>query len=182
MKRYSSPPRIPKACRILRGISTTLAATSIALMALLMIVEVALRYFFAAPLGWNVSFIQQYLMIGLVFLGLSYAYRSGSHISVDLLYDRGSPRLRKLMNFGSSIIMLITLGLIIWASLLATYDSWRLGEIPPPGGAELTWPTWTWRALIPLGATLMWVEVLYKMANDFFREDSPQPQVTTSAR
>lgn len=160
---------------ILRGISTTIAATSIALMAILMITEVILRYFLSSPLGWNVSFVQQFLMIGLVFFGLSYTYRCGSHVSVDLLYDRASQRSRLFMNTLGSLVLLVTLSFIIWASLLSTIDAWRLNEIPPPGGADLSWPTWIWRAILPLGAMLMWIEVLDKMINDLFCSKHAKP-------
>ena len=160
---------------ILRGLSTTIAASSIALMAILMTTEVFLRYLLSSPLGWNVSFVQQYLMIGLVFFGLSYTYRCGSHVSVDLLYDRASRHSRLFMNIFSSLILLITLSFIIWASLLSTIDAWRLNEIPPPGGADLSWPTWIWRAILPLGATLMWIEVLDNMINILSSETHAKP-------
>lgn len=175
MKSIHSHSSIGIIRNILRGLSTTIAATSIALMAILMTTEVFLRYFLSSPLGWNVSFVQQYLMIGLVFFGLSYTYRCGSHVSVDLLYDRASPHSRLFMNILSNLVLLITLGFIIWASLLSTIDAWRLNEIPPPGGADLSWPTWIWRAILPLGATLMWIEVLDNMINILSSETHAKP-------
>lgn len=171
MKRYLRCIRLGL-CRL----STILAAASIALMAILMISEVALRHFFGSPLGWNVNFIQNYLMTSLIFLGLSYTYRSHAHVTVDLLYDRSGPTMRRVMSLLGYAIVLITLSLIIWSSALATLDAWKLHEIPPPGGADLSWPSWTWRILIPIGASLMWLEVLNRLLRDLTDEpEEPSP-------
>lgn len=158
-------------CSILRGFVTSTALLAILCIALIMIVEVVSRYVFKSPLGWNVYLIERYLMVGMVFLGLSYAYRTKSHVAVDVIFNKMEERGKKIAEVISTVVILTVLVLIIWGGAAAAYDSWYLGESPPPGGSTLPWPTWIWKSLIPLGVIIMTLDVI----EDFFkRKNNPK--------
>lgn len=143
----------------LRGIITWSALLSIFIISIIMIFEVVSRYIFKSPLGWNVYLIERYLMIGMVFLGLSYTHRTNSHVAVDVLFKKMTGVGRKLAEIISTAVILVVLLLIIWGGVASAYDSWYLGEAPPPGGSSLPWPSWIWKSIIPLGATVMALDV-----------------------
>lgn len=163
---HSLEPIAPR--NLLRGLATSMALLSILLISLIMIFEVVSRYFFKSPLGWNVYLIEQYLMVGMVFLGLSYTHRTKSHVAVDVIFNKMKGTNQKVAELTSKVVILVVLLLIIWGGVASAYDSWYLGESPPPGGSALSWPTWIWKALIPLGASIMALDVLCEC----FRKDS----------
>tara|TARA_R110000751_G_scaffold199732_7_gene304506 strand:+ start:1626 stop:2132 length:507 start_codon:yes stop_codon:yes gene_type:complete len=145
---------------LLHGLATSAALLSIFSIAVIMIFEVVSRYFLKSPLGWNVYLIERYLMIGMVFLGLSYTHRTKSHVAVDVIFNNMTGVGKKIANIISIAVILAVLLLVIWGGVASSYDSWLLGESPPPGGSSLPWPTWTWKALIPLGASVMALDVI----------------------
>lgn len=151
---------------VLRAVSTVecaglaVAAGALITMTLLMVVETGMRYFVGSPLGWSFGFIQDYLLPGYFFLALAYTVRSGAHVTIDVLYQRCSAALRSAMTATARVLMLGLSALLLWAGLLTTHDAWRSHDIPPPGGADLSIPTWTWHILVPIGATLLTVRLL----------------------
>lgn len=145
---------------LLRGIITSAALACIATITIIMILEVVLRYIFNSPLGWNVYFIERYLMVGMVFLGLPYTHHTKSHVAVDVVFNQMSKTFKNLAEAVSIIVIISVLLLVIWGGAASAYDSWALGESPPPGGAVLPWPTWIWKSVIPLGASAMLLSVV----------------------
>lgn len=156
----------PRARAVLRAVSAieraglALAGTALVGMTLLMVVETGMRYFVGAPLGWSFGFIQDYLLPGYFFLALAYTVRSGGHVTIDVVYRRCPPKARAAMTLTARVLMLALSTLLLWAGLLATRDAWHSHDIPPPGGAELSLPTWTWHVLVPVGAVLLTVRLL----------------------
>lgn len=164
----STPDSVPayRESLVLRIVAATerasLIVASVALigMTLLMVLETVLRYVFGAPLGWSFGFIQDYLLPGYFFLALAYTVRSGAHVTIDVLYQRSRPRARAIMTGVGRVLMLAFAALLLWAGTVSTYDVWQSRDIPPPGGADLSIPTWTWHILVPIGATLLTIRML----------------------
>lgn len=147
-----------RAGRIVTGIENAfaaLAALALGLMLLVMVVEVVMRYALSAPLGWTVGFVQDYLMVAVFFLGLSYSYRTGAHVTIDFLYQRCGPRGRLAMSLTGQVLSFALFALIFGAGIAATAHAWSLHEIPAPGGGALSWPTWTSHVFVPLGTGVL---------------------------
>ena len=65
--------------------------------------------------------------------GAAYTLKEQGHVRVDVFYNRLSPRLRGLIDLlGTSILLTLTAGFIIWASWDYVAVSWRIRE----GSAE----------------------------------------------
>lgn len=140
--------RAERACSAVSG-------AALVLLAALMTTEVVLRYAVGSPLSWSMSFITEYLLLGMFFLAMSSTWRLGGHVRIDVVYTRLPARVRRWLDIGGTVLCLLFAGLLLWAGLLATHGAWLDGEIPPPGGAELSWPTWISRALLPIGAAVL---------------------------
>lgn len=135
-------------------------------MVVLTSVEVIMRYFFTRPLGWNVAFTEQYLMVGLAFIGLTVAYRTGAHVAVLSFYERFSGRTRKVIMLFTHVLIMFGMALIVWNGAVAAWHAFSFNEVPPPGGSELPLPSGLWRSLVPIGAGMFFINI----AVDFYRE------------
>lgn len=134
-------------------------------MTILMVIEVIMRYFAGAPLGWNISLIQNVLLPGLLFLGLPWGYATGAHVSADLVYDRLPQTIQKLAR-GLAAFAIITglLGLVI-GGYLAASEAFVFGDAPPPLSARVPLPAWTWKLFMPVGASATLLIILIDLVN-----------------
>ncbi len=169
----------PRLDRVQNGISMLCAAISgaaIVVITTLTVLEVFTRTVFSAPLGWNVGFVEQYLMMAIAFFGTVTAYRSGAHVAVVTIFERTPEPVRKMLLVLAYLIILGGLVLLMYSGTRAAYFSFITGEMPPPGMAELPWPTWWWKSIIPVASTLGVVVV----AIDLYRElAAPRTRVVT---
>ncbi|RBM14719.1 hypothetical protein DI005_28990 [Prauserella sp. PE36] len=165
--------RVLRAASAVERAAFAVAAGALVTMTLLMVVEIAMRYFIASPIGWNFGFIQDYLLPGYFFLALAYTVRTGAHVTIDVVYQRCPAPVRAAMTVIARVLMLGLSALLLWAGLLTTHDAWSSRDIPPPGGAELSIPTWTWHVLVPVGAALLTVRLVCDLAarRDVRRDD-----------
>lgn len=169
----------PRLDKIQNGISAgcaTIAGAAIVVMAGLTTLEVFTRTVFDSPLGWNVGFVEQYLMMAVAFFGTVTAYRAGAHVAVVTIFERTPPVVRKILLLLTYLIILTGLVLLTYSGARAAHFSFVTSEMPPPGMAELSWPTWWWKSIIPVASVLGFVVVVI----DLFRElTAPLTKVVT---
>jgi len=55
-------------------------------IALLLVMEVVLRYIFRSPTSWSLN-VCMYMLCYMMFLGSSYAFQSHGHVAVDMIRD-----------------------------------------------------------------------------------------------
>ncbi|WP_024792929.1 TRAP transporter small permease [Tomitella biformata] len=172
-------PDHPRLDRFQNGISAFCAAISgiaVVLIALLTVAEVVARVLFSTPLGWNVGFVEQYLMMAIAFFGTVTAYRSGAHVAVTSIFEKTPVIARKMLLIVAYIVIILGLVFFIYSGTRAANFSFITDEAPPPGMADLSWPTWWWKSIIPVAAILGLIVV----AIDLFRElTAPLKDVVT---
>ncbi|PSK89659.1 TRAP-type mannitol/chloroaromatic compound transport system permease small subunit [Murinocardiopsis flavida] len=155
MTENEAPSRAERAITGIENALATLAALALGAMLLVMVAEVVMRYILSAPLGWTVGFVQDYLMVAVFFLGLSYSYRTGAHVTIDFVYRRQGPRGRLAMALIGDVLSFALFALVFAAGVATTAHAWTLGEIPAPGGGALSWPVWTSHVFVPLGCGVL---------------------------
>lgn len=165
--------RTGEAPLVLRRIQQTItmlafivSAVILTVMSVLTGVEVFMRYFFDRPLGWNVNFTEQYLMVGLAFFGVTVAYRLAAHVAVASIYDRLPERTKKLVLLLSQAVIIAAVLPVLRNGAVAAGISFGLNETPAVGGSELPLNYGLWKSLVPLGSALFIATVLI----DFIRE------------
>lgn len=84
-------------------------------MALILIVNVILRTFFAGGLSFSEE-VGQALLMTITFVGMSYVARHGKHIRMSAVYDLMSPRLKKAT---AILISLVTSAALFWMSYIS---------------------------------------------------------------
>jgi C4-dicarboxylate transporter DctQ subunit len=151
----------------LRRVEDALAAVAAAALLVLtglMVLGVALRYVLAEPLSWALAFITDYLLTAIFFLGLPYTVRAGAHVRIDVLYRSLPEWAQRWCTVVGSVLSVLFVAALTWGGITLTRGAWAGGDVPPPGGAELSWPVWTSVIMVPLGSAVLLVRLVHTLA------------------
>ncbi len=122
------------------------------LMAII-VLNVVLRYAFGEG---RIEFeeIQWHLYSVGFLVGISYAYQADTHIRVDVLHERFTPRRQAWIElYGILLLLLPFITLVLVFSVPFVLQSYQLGEVSQaPGGLPLRWLI---KAALPLGFVLL---------------------------
>ena len=98
------------------------------------------RYFFST--GSIAMQEMEWHLFAMVFLfGIAYGLKEDSHVRVDVLYDRFSPRRKAIVNIGGTVLFLLPLSfLIVEGSVWYVHEAFTSGEVSgDPGGLPYRW-------------------------------------------
>ncbi len=132
-------------------------------MVLMLVWEVGRRYIFNRPTIWAHE-LSAFLYAVVFLLGGSYALRWNSHISVEILYVRLSPRTRAVLDLCTWTLFYLFVGLLLLEGLPFAMKSVRRLEL---AGSVWDPPIWPVKLCIPLGALLMLLQGTTKTIRDF---------------
>ena len=136
-------------------------------LVLLITLEVTMRYVFDAPTMWN---FETSLMTGgaMVALAWAYVHRHNSHVRVDVLYSRCSPRNKALIDvIGTLILFFPLIFLFANTSISQALEAWRTGET----SIETYWypPLAPFRTVVALGFVLLAFQGIATFVHDLSR-------------
>ena len=117
----------------------TLAGAALAIIMCIVVADVILRYFFAAPLSWSHEIISMYLVTQVFFLALAGTFRDGGHIKVDL-FDR----FQNTWFFSVAELIATCMTLLFFCLMLqqmATHG-WKVFLSNDVLDGAIPWPTW----------------------------------------
>lgn len=107
-----------------------LAATLLILLVMIMAYNVVARYAFSGS-SLGLEELSWHMYSAIFLLGIPFALKTGSHVRVDLLYDKFSPKKQALIDLvGCVIFLLPTCLIVIWAGWVFTAASYNLGAQP----------------------------------------------------
>jgi TRAP-type mannitol/chloroaromatic compound transport system permease small subunit len=128
----------------------------------LIILQVILRYGFGHGLVLLEELQWHFYAVAFMF-GLSYAVMTDSHVGMDLIYDRLSPKTQcRLDIFGILFLLLPFACLLCYQSLDFVHESWRLNErsVAPQG---LPW-RWAIKSVMPISFAMVVLASLSRLA------------------
>ncbi|MEJ2298354.1 MAG: TRAP transporter small permease subunit, partial [Woeseiaceae bacterium] len=102
--------------------------------------DAIMRYFFST--GSIALQEMEWHLFAVVFLfGMAYGLKEDSHVRVDVLYDRFSPRWQAIVNIGGTLLFLLPLSvLIVEGSVWYVQEAYTSGEVSgDPGGLPHRW-------------------------------------------
>lgn len=162
-------------------VRSTIHALSTAFGVLAALLVMAIMFSTAADVasrqltGSSIAGVVEYsevLMVGLIFLGLAYAQRTGAHIGVDLVTERMPARVAHAVRSVGLVIAIAIVAIMAWETLevaLRSFESreFRFGLVQVP-----IWPA---RLLIPIGLTSLLLELAVTLCDEVvaFRRRSP---------
>jgi TRAP-type mannitol/chloroaromatic compound transport system permease small subunit len=135
----------------------TLTAWIALVMIGLVATNVLLRYTFSFGSVWAQE-LEWHLLAALILLGMSHALQRGDNVRVDIFYARYSPRVKRVVDVVSALLLIAVALAFIQLSLGYVEQSRSIMEgSPDPGGIPYRWAV---KALIPLGYGLMVLQQL----------------------
>lgn len=145
----------------LERMASLVASVMLFLIMTVVVVDVALRYVFNSPLGWSYDLISLYLMVGLFFFSLSATLQHNEHVRVDLLLKHFPRWARHLAEVVTYLSAGVVFALIVYVMGAKTLASFAANEV---ASGEIAWPTWLSLLAAPLGAGLMLLRMLLRVA------------------
>lgn len=124
-----------------------------AVMSVVILVQVFLRYVVKSSLPWSEE-LARYLMVWIGLMGASLALQEGRHIEVTLLLDRVPRLVRKVLTGIALVVVVWFLWLILQQGLVLASNIWL--QRSPAMNLPMVVPY----AAIPLGAAFMMIQVL----------------------
>lgn len=155
--------RIDKCISILENSLANLGKGLLFLLMTMVFLNSTMRYVFNSPVTGVITFIEDYVLIGIVFLLLSNVEREQEHIKVDILVDRIPSLLRKPIYIISSISTLIIFTLVIRAFLTVAYTQWQSSAISGTWG----YPVAPAQVLMAFGLFLLCIRIGYNIRREF---------------
>ena len=125
------------------------------------IIQVVLRYGFGHGLVLLEELQWHFYAVAFMF-GLSYAVTTDSHVGMDLVFEKMSPKWQCRWDiFGILFLLLPFAALICYQSLDFVHESWRLNErsVAPQG---LPW-RWAIKSVVPLSFALLVLSALSRL-------------------
>ena len=122
--------------------------------------NVLLRYFFRTG-SVAMQELEWHLMAPICMLGLSYAILKDGHVQVDILFGRFPERLQRVIQFISTVLVVIVIAILLKLSIPYVLQSYNIGEkSPDPGGLTHRWIV---KAMLPVGFALLLVQSIAAM-------------------
>jgi TRAP-type C4-dicarboxylate transport system permease small subunit len=129
-----------------------IAGAGLMLLMLLTTVDTLARYLFNTPLTGVVEFSEEYLMITIIFLPLSYVYIAGGHIKIELLERFFPAKVKKVTEKINIVFGLILFALIVYAFIPSVQQAIEINEV---SSCALAYPMAPAYIMVTLGCLLI---------------------------
>jgi C4-dicarboxylate transporter DctQ subunit len=147
--------------RFLDQFEKYVAAVTLGFAALLVFLQVILRYFFGISPSYFSELIR-YSIVWSVFIGGSYALRQNKHLTIDILLLRMSERTKQYIQIVASAIGAIFCLYLAWMGLMVVLDTIHLGE---RSSSALRMPMYIPRLAVPVGAFLLCIRFFERIVD-----------------
>jgi TRAP-type C4-dicarboxylate transport system permease small subunit len=132
--------------------------TTIVLLVLMVVIvfaNVVSRYYLHASLAWSEE-VARFMLVWLVFIGSFLAYIHDEHLGLDILVAKMPPTLRKIVAFGTNMMILFALYAVMEGGYLLMRDNfdWLSSAAEIPQGYVYF--------IVPFTCGLMMLQVVLK--------------------
>jgi TRAP-type C4-dicarboxylate transport system permease small subunit len=143
--------------RLMMGI----AAFTIFVIMVLVVVDVAMRYAFGKPLAWSYPLVARYLMLYVFFLALGDTLRRNEHVVVAFFAWALGPRPRAAIELLAYLPAIPVFAIIMWLGidLMGTQFVNKDEVMDNLGG-----PTWLSTLALPLGIGILLLRIVLRVA------------------
>lgn len=148
------------------------AKVALILLMLATTADAFMRYVFNQPIIGAYHFSEKYLMVIVVFFSISYVWKIGGHIRVDLFVQYIPKQLVKVIDIFYMILGALLMGAVSYQALIMTIDSFTNNQIST---GIIAWPTWTSWVWLPIGGFMFTIRLLLEIAlaiNNFNKEEN----------
>lgn len=148
---------LDRGLRVLELVAILIAGACLTLGMLLISADALMRYAFNAPLVFQLNMTQDYLLVALVMMALSWGFRTGGYIRITGLVAT-LPRVLRNLVFRAGIAVsagyTATLG---WQAFHQFWGAWTRGEVK---FGVIDYPVWLSLIWVPLGLGLLTLRLI----------------------
>lgn len=149
--------RLDRAFRPVENLAAQVAAILLVAAMLLVSADALMRYAFHAPLKFQYTLTESYLMIAIVCLPMAWGFRTGGYIRIEALLSRLPSAGRSLLIRMGLVVSAVYVGALGWAAFKHFWSAWLSDEVM---FGVIDWPVaWSW-FWIPLGILLLTIRLL----------------------
>lgn len=105
-----------KALHILGNIDVFIASAMLAVLVVLTSLGVVMRYVVKSPFTW-LEEVQLFCMVWIVFAGAGVAFRTGSHVAIEMVVDLFPQRVQKVIEIFIDIVVVAVIAYLFKQSL-----------------------------------------------------------------
>lgn len=130
-------------------------------MTLVTFMQVVARYVFNYSFVWALELVT-FLFAWLIFLGISYGVRVGSHIGVDALVKSLSPTKARAVGVVATVLCMVYAAIVFYGGWVYVAKMYEIGIM----GEDIPIPQWVPRLVLPLGYAFLFFrfgQVLYRL-------------------
>ncbi|TFG93635.1 MAG: TRAP transporter small permease subunit [Syntrophobacterales bacterium] len=144
-------------------------------MAVLIVAEVVMRYFFNAPTSWNNELTKMIFGAYAVLAG-GYVLLCGKHINVDVVFSHFSERVQVILKVVTSPLFFFFCGVLLYYGGSFSWESLTGLET-----SQSAWdpPVYPVKLMIPLGALLLLLQGIAELIRNVV-SFSQVPKLTTA--
>lgn len=139
---------------ILGNLDLIVAGAIFCVLVIVTFMGVVMRYLLSDPLHWTEE-VQLGCFLWLTFAGAGAAFRYGSHVAVEIVYELFSPRVRRLIDLFNYLVMMLLFGYCAFLSAELVQIMYNLNKAT----YILQIPTWIINLVVPLSCVSMMVSV-----------------------
>lgn len=132
-----------------------LGSILVAVMVTISFVNVITRYFIRMSLSWSEE-ITVNLFVWVVMLGTAIAFKKGSHLGMEFIYERFPDRIKKILFLLSAILSIAFFVVLGWLGAIEVKDEIDLCVITE----SLAIPVWYYTIAIPVFSVLVVFRIL----------------------
>lgn len=163
----SDDSRLSKIDRGLFRLESVLALVSgIAVFALMLLAvfSVGGRNFFDAPVPGYVDWIEQAMPL-ISFMGISYVMREGGHIRMDILVSRLRGQALYLVEFITTIAVLVLMALLVWGTWAHFQRSFDFGAPmwSRDSSMDIALPLWPAKLVVPVAFSVICLRLVLQL-------------------
>lgn len=149
----------------------TIAGILLVVMMAITVLDIFLRSFFNAPLQGAYE-ITEFMMGGVVFLGLPYLQRAKGHLAIEILTSRLAPKAKCLVRVLGYLIALLLFSAVAYESSQLAYRAWEIQDYTM-GAARL--PLWPVKSAIAFGSIMFCIRLVVDIVSDVAALPGRQP-------
>lgn len=142
--------------RVIDLVEKYLISIGFAAATLLLFTNVVLRYLFDTGLTWVLEAVQ-YMFAWVVLVGAAHGVKVGIHLGIDILVERFSDEVRRIIALISLLLCLVFVGTVNVLSIEYIVKIYQWGDLT----LDLQIPQWIPYLAIPVGLTLMFYHFLF---------------------
>lgn len=151
-----------RAMAFLVTVSTVIGAASVMIMMIQIIVDVTLRNLFSFPVPGTTALVTNYHMLIVAYLPLALAERMDSHITVEVVSQLLTMRLRQFLTALTWLVSAVVAGLVAYAQLGEAIEAYGYGSFVIEFNTPI--PIWPGYFVLPIGFGFYALVLIYRLA------------------